>query len=570
MSSPVFLTDEWLETRRARAVPDAQWNPGGAGIKPGWYLPSTADDHAARVALRLFPRLIENDELVERAAVQDMRPIDLATDRWRSLYNRRRLDDDPWRRIAAQALAAERYWHPPLAPPIVPHLFQRVDCQYALDRLDTVGGAYLGWEPGLGKSLGACMVMDAWAVNFALIVCPNSAKVPTWLPTLQQFAPWMKPIVIGNSAKQRSAALEEARVRMDAGEPTAVVCHYEALTVIQGKERKSGWAPLGTFDIKVADEAHRLKNPKAGFVRAFAKIPAVGLLLLSGSILDGDFEDLHVPWKMMNPTRYPRKWQDWCDRFGDYAEGDHGTLSLGVKPHRLDELRHELGELLVVRRATDELDIPAPHVTDLVVPLLPAQQKVYDQLVAELLAELPDGGLIAADVGATLIAALRVVAGGVPLPDGGYASAKIDAMMQRFEDIGRQQRVVFTWHRELAARAAERLSKLGTVALVHGGVSNRKREEHVARFRNGRTQFLVATMSTLGESVNLQNAGGVTFLEHSWQPLKNEQARDRVLRQGQHAQVVIDNITAAQTVDRLRVLPVLLSKTLLRQLVVGR
>jgi hypothetical protein len=94
---PVYITGEWNQTARARAIPDAFWNPGGDGVKPGWYLPGTADAHSARVALRLFPALIENDELVDHAAVQDIRPVDLASKRWVS----RPMSDDPWQRVLA-------------------------------------------------------------------------------------------------------------------------------------------------------------------------------------------------------------------------------------------------------------------------------------------------------------------------------------------------------------------------------------------------------------------------------------------------------------------------------------
>jgi SNF2 family DNA or RNA helicase len=385
----------------------------------------------------------------------------------------------------------------------------------------------------------------------------------------------MEPIVIGNTAKQRRDAFADACARMHAGQPTVVVCHYEALPIIAKQEephkgKSDGWAKLGRWDLVVADEAHRLKNGKTGFVKSLQKIDAVGKLLMSGSVLDGNFEDLFVPWKMMCPARYRSKWRDWNDRFGDYAEGGFGRISLGVKPHRLDALRDELGDLLVVRRAADELDIPAPHVTRLSVDMLPAQVKVYEQLRDELLADLPDGSLVSASAGASLVQALRVVTGGVPTEGGGYESAKLDALCGRLEDIGRQQVVVFGWHRELVERACERLSGAFSVAYVHGGVGGTARERIVSAFRAGRTQMLCATMGTLSESVNLQNAGRVVLLEHSWRPLDNEQAVNRVVRQGQQVHAAVDHVTCAGTVDEIRVLPVNLSKTLLRQLLIGR
>ncbi|MDQ3093423.1 MAG: DEAD/DEAH box helicase, partial [Actinomycetota bacterium] len=449
-----------------------------------------------------------------------------------------------------------------------PHLYQRIDVEYAVAGL-AAGGAYLGWEPGLGKTLGACMAADASDCNFILAVCPNSAKHRTWAPAVK-LMPWLgEPLVIGNSKAARERALAEAAERMDAGTPTLVICHYEALGLVD-------WAPLGVLDLIIFDEAHRLKNPKAGFVKAATKIPACGRLMLSGSVLDGDIEDLFVPWKAMRPSRYRRRWADWNDRFVDYAEGDFGKISLGARPHRIPELREELGELLTVRRAADELDIPAAHTERVSLALLPVQRRAYDSLVEDLFAELPDGDIITAQQGAGLISKLRGVTGGVPLPDEGYASSKLDYIEELLDLKGAAlgvggrplQSVVFFWHKEPANRLAARLGPLA--AVVHGDVPNKLREERVEAFAQGQVRVLIATFATLSESVNLQMAGRVILGEHSWKPLHNDQAIDRVVRQGQTAHASVVHVTAADTVDELRVLPVIKSKTMLRQLVLGR
>ncbi len=556
---PVIITSDYLKTQRARAVPGAEWDSGYGA----WILPPDADDHSARVLLRLFPELMaEHPELVARAAVQDIRPIDAATP-WYEQHAGR--DTADWPRVRRHAFHKRGYR---------PHPYQSIDCAYAIDRLNKLGGAYLGWEPGLGKTLGACMVMDGWDCNFVLIACPNSVKADPWLKDLPEYCPWLEPVVIGNSKHDRACKFKYAKERMDAGEPTAVICHYEALALVGRMDRKDGttWDKLGKFDLRIADEAHRLKNERAGFTKAFRKIKAVGTLLLSGTCTDGEFEELFVPMQLMQPKRYTRRWDGgWNDKYGDYADGDHGQLALGVKPHRLEELRTELSEVLVVRRAKDELNIPAPHVADLSVEMRPEQRAVYEALLEDLFAELPDGEFLAATKGASLITALRKVTGGVPLPGGGFASAKLDRLVERYADIGKQQAVVFTWHRELAERAAAALQGAGLAAAwMHGGLSVPRRAEHVAGFHAGSVRVLVATMGTLGIGVNLQEAARVSFLEHSYSPKDNEQARDRVVRQGQTAHVLHENYTCTGTADELSVLPRLLTKTLLRQLLVGR
>lgn len=569
----ILLTDNWNATAKARAVPESFFDPG----RGGWMLPTDCEDTSARIALRLFPLLFtEHPELVARAEVQDVRPIDLSTAAWGA---GRPVSADPWQRTLAAARAAK-------PRPLEPHEYQRKDSQYALDNL-AAGGAYLGWEPGLGKTLGACMVADAYDANFILVVCPNSAKLRTWARAAE-LLPWIEQVfVIGNTKKQRDTAMAGAAAAMDAGTPTMVIAHFEAFGSRKGERTKRNgeveevrvplldFGPLGVLDLKIIDEAHRMKNPKAGFVQGLGRVHACSTLLLSGSVLDGDVEDLFLPAKTVRPKRYTRRWADWNDRFVDYAEGDFGKISLGARPHRLPELRAELGEWLTIRRASDELDIPAPHIDRVSLPMLPAQRKVYEQLVEELFAELPDGDIVTATAGAALLQKLRVVTGGVPLPGGGVASSKLDYIEELVGGAkglgvgGRpMQSVVFFWHRDPADQLAARLGEQAVV--VHGGVSNKRREERVEQFATGARRVLVATFATLSESVNLQMAGRVVLGEHSWKPLHNDQAIDRVVRQGQKAHAHVVHVTNSDTVDEVRVLPVVFSKEILRKLVIGR
>lgn len=538
-----FISADWHATDRCRAIPSSFWQGG-----EGWCLPSDCDPDAARIALRLFPHLYASTpELAEIAAPQDIRPIDYATAQYVEPAT------PPYPRVLANARAKG----------IEPHSYQKIDAAYAVDRIQNLGGAYIGSEPGLGKSLMACMVAESNDDNFILVLCPNSAKRRTWLTTLETYMPWMNVVIVGNTAKQRAQSLEDARASIDAGTPTALVCHYEGLPLID-----ADLARMPNWDLLIADEAHRLKNTKTKFVKAALRVKACGTLLLSGSVLDGDIEDLYVPMKLMQPARYPAKWRCWNDRFVDWAEGGFGRISLGVKPHRLQQLREELGEVLVVRRAGDELDIPTAHVSDISLPMLAPQRKAYKDMVTDLFAKLPDGDVISATAGASLLSKLRQVTGGVALAEGKYSSAKLDYVEELLQDGGSAQSVVFTWHKELANRLAERLGDSATI--VHGDISGPDREAAVEDFVRGRKRVLIATMATLSESVNLQCASRVILLEHSWRNLDNEQAVARVVRQGQAANAAVYNVTTTDTVDELRVLPVLRSKKVLREMVIGR
>lgn len=422
---------------------------------------------------------------------------------------------------------------------------------------------------GLGKTLGTAMIIDGWDANFVFIACPNSAKRDPWVDGLTRFCPWLQPVVVGNNAKARSRALDEAAERMDAGEPTALICHYEAIGLIEGSNKR-GWNRLGRWDLKVCDEAHTLKSRAAKRTAAFRRLQSVGTLLLSGSVMSGAAESLFVPFQVMQPKRYRSQWRDWNDRFLEVVDGDFGQIVIGPKLHRLAEFRGELSESLVVRLAADHLDIPKPHVKDHHVTLTPLQARVYREVADDLMADLPDGDVIATTDGAPLVTALRRVTACVPDGKGSYESAKLDRCMELIEAAGDSQIVVFTWHKEPGYALIDRLAAAGIGAgLVNGDRSQAARAETVGLFKRGGLRVLVATMATLSMAANLQNASVVITLEESFDPIDNEQAIGRVVRQGQTVHASVHHIRALDSVDDLHVLPAGMAKTELRRLILG-
>lgn len=561
LDKPTLLTDDYRKTALARAVPYSIFM-GGA-----WYLPPDPDPESARIAIRLFPKLqAEQPELVARARLSaaDYTPIDLATARWERLYGSygRPLSEDPWNNVAGHA-----YMHG-----ITPHLFQRIDADYAIENLEKGKGAYFGWEMGLGKTLGACMVIDGWDANFVFIACPNSAKQDPWVESLAKFCPWLEVVVVGNNKVARDAAMARAKQLMDAGTPMALVCHYQAIPIIEGANKR-GWLKLGQWDLVICDEAHLFKTKGAKFTSSIRRLKKAGMLDLSGSVMSGDASKLFVPWQMFQPKRYRSQWRDWNDRFMEVVAGDYGQIVLGPELTKLDEFRTELGEVLTVRLAKDHLNVPEPVVVHHSVPLSLPQNAVYHKVADDLIAELPDGTTLATVDGAPLRTALRRITGGIP--DGkplnpGLISSKLDKVQELIDSAGDSQIVVFTWHKAPGVELVRRLRASGEgVGLINGDVPRAQRERALDLFKRGGYRVLVATIATLSASVNLQNASVVIMAEESDDPVDNAQAPGRVFRQGQTRTGSLHYVRAANTVDDLEVWPTSATKQELRRLVLG-
>lgn len=449
---------------------------------------------------------------------------------------------------------------------------------------------------GLGKTLGACMVIDGWQANYVFVACPNSAKMKPWAKELARFCPWLEVVVVGNSAATRTAALRTAQEHVDSGTPFALICHYQAIPLIEGPNKR-GWAKLGTWDLLISDEAHLYKNRTAKFVGACRRLKAIGRLDLSGSVMSGRAEDLFVPYQMHMPQRYRSQWRDWNDRFMECVTDDYGVKNIiGPMVHRLPEFRAELGEILTVRLAKDYLSVPEARVVERDLTMRPEQGRAYRELADELLAKMPDDSTVATIDGAPLRTALRRVTAGVPLPcpackgtgtiwerreqrrrcsrcagdGGGLLSAKHDAAMEDILNAGDSQIVMFGWHKKTVRELQRRCLDVHVpCGVIDGDVSGAERERTIALFERGGYRVLAATIATLSTAANLQFASVVGMLEESDDPVDNEQAIGRVVRQGQLAHATVYNYRIGASVDTMSVQANYSSKAELRKLVLG-
>jgi len=149
-------------------------------------------------------------------------------------------------------------------------------------------------------------------------------------------------------------------------------------------------------------------------------------------------------------------------------------------------------------------------------------------------------------------------------------STKLDFCMELIEDNEDEAFVVFSWYKAPLYTLSQRLDKKGIGHhIITGDTKQVDRPQAVEDFQAGKGRVFLGTLSTLGESVNLQRASSAVFLDRAWNPAVNAQAADRIYRIGQDRPVTITHLVARDTVDELRVQPVLASKDALRKAVLG-
>lgn len=557
---PFRITSEYKKRTMARAVPGAHWDPA---VKAWVVDEDKLTPRSATVILSLFPELATPElEALRATLLEDARPFDNA-----SAYGRAVLAYQVRRALLKEGHDFYNY--------------QDTDLGYLADVIRIHKSGYIGWERGLGKTLAACALIEDLNVQRVLIVAPNTAKLSVWKPEIERFLPGARVRVMPNNKAQRERMMgfvgdDDWQMEVERGPFNGVhilIVHYEALGLV-AKERKDwkGWEKYGVWDLVIADEAHRLANPKTQMHRALKKVPTVYRVALSGSMIQNRPEEVYGVLNWLFPTTYTSQWRDWNNRYLDYVDSGFGKVLVGPKLSQVKKMRHELGVFTVYRRKEDELDLPSKTEQTLLVDLSAGQRRAYNQLRDEYVTTLDSGESVLAIKPIVMLTRLRQIASGLDLvSDCIHDSTKIDLAVEMVRDDPDAAYVIFSWYKAAAYATAERLRKLGEeVYVVTGDTPHAKRADAIRDFQNSvGGRVFVGTISTLGESVNLHRATNAIFLDRSWNPAQNAQAEDRLYRIGQDRPVTISHIVARDTVDELRVLPTLTEKDNLRRIILG-
>lgn len=211
-----------------------------------------------------------------------------------------------------------------------------------------------------------------------------------------------------------------------------------------------------------------------------------------------------------------------------------------------------LGEKFLRRLRDECLDLP-PITTQVVhVEMNTNQKRLYRELKTDLIT-LTDSGeeLVAWTNGSKHVLLDRITTSDwlvdekTPVPSGG----KFDQL--KFDLGGRSRPTLVLAHYRATVEACVAVARSvgATAQAVHGGVSEGVKAQAVADFKAGKLDVLVGSLETLAEGLTLTVADMAIFVEMSYKPSRNEQARYRVHRLGQTRPVTIKEYVTVGSLD---------------------
>lgn len=231
----------------------------------------------------------------------------------------------------------------------------------------------IGDEMGLGKTVVAiyavARLIERGRAKHTLIVC-EAAKKFDWQGEFEKFT-WLKTKVIDGSAAKRAEQLSEMAPIM--------IVNYDGLV--------SNFDQITSFpwDVVVADEVTEIKSFGARKTKAFKELDSEYMWMLSGTVVDNDLRELYNLLSILQPDQ----WEPFAQFSDRYMKMDKYKQVQGYKHE--DELQERVQGLVVRRfREDDEvreggLDIKVEHHTrNLIVPLCPITQKIYNVIYADM------------------------------------------------------------------------------------------------------------------------------------------------------------------------------------------
>ncbi|CAJ1367319.1 unnamed protein product [Effrenium voratum] len=437
-------------------------------------------------------------------------------------------------------------------------------------------GCILADTMGLGKSLQALSllwaVLRSGAVRKAVVVCPSSlcgnwrAEVKKWIGERR-----LKPMTI-ECGGGREKVLGQLRNFRDFASQRLLIISYDML-------RRHVEVVDDVCDLLICDEGHRLRSHGTATSKCLGNMRCQRRILLSGTPLQNDLEELFHCGRFVRPDLFPRSLAPLAAALRRAREPDATAAERQLGARAASELEHKTSQFLL-RRTMENVSFTLPARLEVVLRLrmAPAQVAAYLALLGEL-----RGGQMAKALKTML--ALRLLCNDPadliqdtaergakkrkPEDESDLAPPAVKEMLQNASGLSAKTLALLAllqhWRREAPedrvvvvsnfARTLRRLQRLlpGRTALLAGNTAPQRRLAAVEALTNTPgpegIDVLLLSSKAGGTGLNLIGANRLVLFDPDWNPANDAQAMARIWRDGQTKPCVIYRLVLAGTLE---------------------
>lgn len=338
-----------------------------------------------------------------------------------------------------------------------PHEYQR----YATEYIETHPIAAVLLDMGLGKTsitltALSSLLFDRFLIRRVLVIAPLRVARDTWPAELEKWEHLnglRYSVAVGTEAERLAALKRQADI---------YIINREN---VQWLIEESG-IPFD-FDMVVVDELSSFKNHQAKRFRALMKVrPRVERIVgLTGTPSSNGLMDLWAEFRLLDKgERLGRFIGQYRTRFFQ-PDKRNGQVIFSYKPlpGAEQQICKLISDITISMKSTDYLQMPELVSTRYEAYLSEAERERYEELKKDLVLQLPDGDVTAANA-AALSGKLSQMANGAVYTDSGETISihdrKLDALEDIIESMGGKPLLVAYWFQHDLERITERLHKL--------------------------------------------------------------------------------------------------------------
>lgn len=414
------------------------------------------------------------------------------------------------------------------------HAYQVADVRKMLHTGNCLNANRMGY----GKTIEAIKALSMMDFNHALVISPKSimyqwkAQIEAWFPK------YVGKVYVLDGSKKSLEMLQRK-------EPGIYILNY-AKTIVN-----RFYMPLKSilWDIIIADEAHRIKSPKAKQSVATCSLPAKYRWAMTGTPILNKPDDLFGILRFVDPFLVGKSYWNFRAYFCKLVQGPFGIVNEGLTedPIKL-KILYALLDYCTITNPNLNLT-PGKDIEIVKLKMDSKQKTMYNRAKNLIIDELPENLTI--PNGAVKCLRLQQITSCPITWDRSIPGVKFEYIKELLEDHPNEKFVVFS---AFATTCYELQKYLGDKCTLYVGAL-----DDVTRFENRQTfindskcQVIAGTIGAMGEGVDgLQNVCyNVIFMDRDWSPEILEQCEDRLNRIGQLHRVEVKYLECLGTYDR--------------------
>ena len=418
-----------------------------------------------------------------------------------------------------------------------PHEYQ----QYAISYIESHPTAAVLLDMELGKTVITLtaikdLLFDSFDVHRVLVIAPLRVARDTWPMETEKWdhlAILTYSVVVGSAAERKAALARQADIYIINRENVSWLCE------------QSGY-PFD-FDMVVVDELSSFKNYQSKRFKTLMKArPKVKRMVgLTGTPSSNGLMDLFAEFKLLDMGKRLGRFigQYRSAYFTPDKRNGQVVFSYRPLPGAEDEIYRKISDISISMKSTDHLPMPELISSQYEVQLSKPERKRYEELKKELVLQLPDGDVTAANA-ASLTMKLSQMANGAIYSDDGTVlpihDRKLDALEDIIESANGKPVLVAYWFKHDLLRIRQRFT-----------VREIKTSQDITDWNAGTIPAAVIHPASAGHGLNLQQGGStLVWFGLTWSLELYQQTNARLWRQGQTSgTVVIQHIITKGTID---------------------